>query len=392
MRIIPYGRHYIDKTDINQVVKVLKSDWITQGPKVKEFEEALAKYCGARYVVAVSSGTAALHLACLAAGLKRGDEAITTPITFVATCNSILYTGAKPVFADIDYDTVNIDPQKIKERITKKTKAILPVHFAGLPCDMPEISRIAKENKLVVIEDACHALGAGYKYNGRWIKVGSCRHSDMVVFSFHPVKSITTGEGGAVLTNRRDLYERLLMLRHHGITKNPKGFKHNPGPWYYEMRYLGFNYRITDIQCALGISQLKRLGVNINKREKIASTYNKNFSNLLGLIELPPAFSPDKRSAWHLYIIRLKDKNLIRGKTKLFLKMQDRKIHLQLHYIPVYRQPYYRKNVSFGLNLANAERYYAEALSLPIYPTLTYKQQDYVIANFTKIVKELSKK
>jgi dTDP-4-amino-4,6-dideoxygalactose transaminase len=263
MRRISYGRQYIDKEDIREAIKVLRSDLLTQGPKVVEFESLLAGYCGAKYAVAVSSGTAALHIACLVAGLKKRDEAITTPMTFAATANSVLYTGAKPVFADINPETANIDARKISAHITGRTKAILPVHYAGLPCDMHSISKIAKKRGIVVIEDACHALGASYKHNKRWVKVGNCALSDMVVFSFHPVKSITTGEGGAVLTDRKELYEKLLMLRSHGITKERSKFTGSDalscGDWYHEMQLLGFNYRITDFQCAMGISQLKKL-------------------------------------------------------------------------------------------------------------------------------------
>src|SRR3989338_10997620 len=294
--MLPYGRQWIDEDDIKAVVEVLRSDWLTKGPKVEEFEKAMAEYCGAKYAVAVSSGTAALHLACLVAGIKQGDEAITSPITFVASANCVLYCGGKPVFADIDKDTYNIDPAEIKKKITKKTRAIIPVHFAGLPCDMGAIKKIAEEYDLIIIEDACHALGAEYgiqnpglRTKEEWIKVGSCSHSDMAVFSFHPVKHITTGEGGAVLTNNEKFYEKLLLFRNHVITKDPEKFTnkdlafplssepliHNPNPWYYEMQELGFNHRITDMQCALGISQLRKLDSFISRRRKIVSIYNQ---------------------------------------------------------------------------------------------------------------------
>jgi dTDP-4-amino-4,6-dideoxygalactose transaminase len=241
---IPYGRQWIDKYDIEAVVKVLESDWITQGPKVEEFEKSLSQYCGSKFAVVVSSGTAALHIACLAAGISKDDEVITSPITFLASANCILYCSGKPVFADVQKDTVNIDPGEIVKKITKRTKAIIPVHFAGHPADMGKIYKIANKYNLMIIEDACHALGARYKSNDKWIKVGKCSHSDMTVFSFHPVKSITVGEGGAILTNRRDLYEKLLMFRNHGVTKESSKFKFKNsilnGDWYYEMQELGF--------------------------------------------------------------------------------------------------------------------------------------------------------
>ncbi|RLJ01480.1 MAG: UDP-4-amino-4,6-dideoxy-N-acetyl-beta-L-altrosamine transaminase, partial [Candidatus Aenigmatarchaeota archaeon] len=235
-KYIPYGHQWINNDDIKEMIKVLKSEWITQGPKVKEFEEALCEYTGAKYAVAVSSGTAGLHIACLAAGIKEGDEVITSPITFVASANCILYCGGTPVFVDVQEDTINIDPEEIEKKITKKTKAIIPVHFAGHPCDLEEIHSIAKKYGLIIIEDACHALGAEYKGS----KIGSCKYSNMTIFSFHPVKSITTGEGGAVLTNNKKLYKKLLMLRNHGITKERKSFIYEyEGPWYYETQFLG---------------------------------------------------------------------------------------------------------------------------------------------------------
>ena len=277
---MPYGRQYIDSTDIKKVVNVLKSDWITQGPKVKEFENALCNYTGAKYAVVVSSGTAALHIACLAAGIKEGDEVITSRITFAASANCILYCKGKPVFADIQEDTVNIAPEEIKKKITKKTKAIIPVHFAGHPCELDTISAIARNYKLLMIEDAAHALGASYK--GK--KIGCCKHSDMATLSFHPIKSITTGEGGAVLTNRKDLYERLRIFKNHGITKDRSIMHSLDGPWYYEMQELGYNYRITDFQCVLGISQLKKIDQFIQKRREIVQRYNEAFMDVEKII------------------------------------------------------------------------------------------------------------
>jgi UDP-4-amino-4,6-dideoxy-N-acetyl-beta-L-altrosamine transaminase len=369
--MIPYGRQTIDETDIDEVVKALKGDWITQGPSIDKFERHLAEYCGCKYAVAVSSGTSALHLACLAADLRRGDEAITTPITFVGTANSIVYTGAKPVFADIDYNTVNIDTNQIKKKIGKKTKAILPVHFAGLPCDMEEIAGIAKKNRLIIIEDACHAMGSEYKHGNKWVKVGSCIHSDMAVFSFHPVKSITTGEGGAVLTNRRDLYKKLLMLRHHGITKNSSQFStrnsHSKEPWYYEMQALGFNYRITDFQSALGTSQLRKLNKFIKRRREIVSIYSNELSgNAKLIIPEEPTYV---KSSCHIYYIRIKD---TAKRKMIFNKLLKAGIGVQVHYIPVHLQPYYMEKFKCREgDQPHAEQYYRETITLPLFPAMT---------------------
>jgi UDP-4-amino-4,6-dideoxy-L-N-acetyl-beta-L-altrosamine transaminase len=393
MRRISYGKQCIDKRDIQEVAKVLRSDFITQGPKVVEFEELLAGYCGAKYAVAVSSGTAALHIACLAAGLKKQDEVITTPMTFVATANSILYTGAKPVFADIDPETANIDTRKISAHITGKTKAILPVHFAGLPCDMYSISKIAKKKGIVVIEDACHALGASYRHNKKWFKVGNCALSDMVVFSFHPVKSITTGEGGAVLTDRKELYEKLLMLRSHGITKDRSKFTDqnalSRGDWYYEMQLLGFNYRITDFQCAMGIAQLKKLDEFIEKRKTVGGIYSERFDK-------NPYFDlPDEtigtRSSWHLYPIRLKDK-FVKFKKSIFDSLHKKGIGVQVHYLPVFRHPYYEKMGYKKTACPRSEEFYNREISLPIYPSMSKREVLYVIDNVLKTFVKLRNK
>lgn len=389
MVFIPYSRQHIDENDINEVVKVLRSAWITQGPKIEEFEEAICRYTGAKYAVAVSSGTAALHIACLASGLKEGDEAITSPITFLATSNSVIYTGAKPVFADVRADTVNLDPLEVAKKCSDNTKAILPVHFAGLPCNMKEISEIARKNNLIVIEDASHALGAEYKHDGEWKKIGSCTHSDMTVLSFHPVKHITTGEGGAVLTNRKDIYERCMTLRTHGVVKEKKNFHNseeiivNSGDWYYEMQMLGFNYRITDIQCALGISQLKKLDKFIESRRKVVEQYEKFLSGCEE-IELPKNFE-EYRSAWHLYTIRLKDAN--KRKT-VFEALRKKDIGVQVHYIPVPMQPYYRERYGYkkGMFIA-AEDYYKRAISLPIYPQIKQAEVEYVAETLKGILK-----
>lgn len=376
MKHIPYGRQSIGKDDIEAAVKVLRSDWITQGPKIREFEEALCGYAGSKYAVAVSSGTAALHVACLAAGIKEGDEVITSPITFAASANCALFCGGRPVFADIREGSVNIDPCEIRKKTGKRTKVIIPVHFAGHPADLEEIRKIAKERGLTVIEDAAHALGAEYKGS----KIGSCKYSDMTVFSFHPLKSITTGEGGAVLTNSKALYERLLLYRNHGITKDRDKMEKSEGPWYYEMHELGFNYRITDFQSAIGISQLKKLDRFVEERRKIASLYSEELSGLDGIIL--PLEKPYVRSAWHIYYVRLRD---AKKRGALFHDLQKSNIGLQVHYIPVHLQPYYRK--LFGYKEGDypiAERYYKSAMTLPLFPGLKQNQIKYVVRSLKK--------
>ncbi len=375
MRSISYGRQSIDKNDIKAVIAALKSDWITQGPKVKEFESALCDYTGAKYAVAVSSGTAALHIAALASGIKEGDEVITSPITFIASANCVLYCSGKPVFADIESDTVNIDPAKIEKKITKRTKAIIPVHFAGHPANLNEICRIAKKYKLLLIEDAAHALGATYKGS----KIGSCKYSDMAIFSFHPVKSITTGEGGAVLTNRKDLYEKLLIFRNHGITKDASHFRNRDpratGPWYYEQQYLGFNYRITDIQCSMGLSQLKKLDGFLRRRRELVNMYNKVLRDINTIVL--PKERPYLKSAWHLYYIRLKDTS---KRKALFEQLLKSGIGAQVHYIPVHLQPYYRENFGYKAgDYPQAEHYYESAITLPLYPQMAKSDIQYVI-------------
>ncbi|MCG2705298.1 MAG: UDP-4-amino-4,6-dideoxy-N-acetyl-beta-L-altrosamine transaminase [Candidatus Omnitrophica bacterium] len=384
MKNISYGRQFIDKRDIKAVNKVLKSDWLTQGPKVKEFENAICEYTGAKYAVAVSNATAALHNACLVGGIGQGDEVITSPITFVASANCVLYCGGKPVFADIQNDTINIDPAEVKNRINKRTKAIIPVHFAGHPANLDEICQIAKKHKLLVIEDAAHALGAEYK----GLKIGSCKYSDMAIFSFHPVKSITTGEGGAVLTNRKDLYEKLLIFRNHGITKDASCFTNycsrTMGSWYYEQQYLGFNYRITDFQCALGLSQLKKLDKFVEKRRRIVNMYQRGLSGMGG-ITLPQEKAHVK-SAWHIYCIRLKNYT---ERKRIFEKLQKSGIWPQVHYIPVHLQPYYREKFGYREgDYPNAENYYKRAMSIPLYPSMTKRDVKYVIDNLAGL-KEL---
>ncbi|MFA5317865.1 MAG: UDP-4-amino-4,6-dideoxy-N-acetyl-beta-L-altrosamine transaminase [Patescibacteria group bacterium] len=369
--MIPYGRQNLNKDDIDLVVKALKSDWLTQGPKILEFEKALAKYCGAKYAATVSSGTAALHLAYLTADFKKGDEVITTPNTFVATSNMLLAVHVKPVFCDIREDTYNIDESKIEKLITSKTKAIVPVHFAGHSCEMRKIKKIAKKYNLIIIEDACHALGGKYKN----IKIGSCKFSDMAVFSFHAVKPITTGEGGAILTNNKKYYEKLISLRSHGIHKDKNGKN--------IMTALGYNYRITDFQAALGINQLKKLDFFIKKRKEVAAWYKKELSVLKEIIL--PQEKKDCYSGWHIYVIRVKNK---KNKDGLMKYLRQNGIGVNFHYPAVYTHPYYQKIGYQNLRLKCVEEYNNTCVTLPCHTLLSRKDIGYIgelVKNYFKI-------
>ena len=383
MRYIPYSHQSIDSGDIDSVLEVLKSDFLTQGPKVKAFEALLAEYCGVKFAIVFSSGTAALPGAYFAAGLGNEDEIITSPITFLSTANAALFLSAHPVFVDIEGDTGNINPDLIEQAITKKTRAIAPVHFAGHPAQLERVAEIVRRHNLLLIEDACHALGARYKDT----TIGDCRYSDMAVFSFHPVKSITTGEGGAVLTNNEEFHNKLIMFRHHGVTKDHKILKNKSdavGDWYYEMQYLGYNYRLTDIHSALGISQLRKLDEFIRRRREIVETYNKAFQNN-SFFDLPVEKSYAK-SAWHLYPIRLKDQYKAK-KPEVFAKLKEMGLGVQVHYIPVYLQPYYRQ-LGYKKGLCpNAEDYYEREISIPLYPTMSDKDIYYVINNMLQVFK-----
>lgn len=372
--MIPYATQWVDDEDIAAVAQALKTAYLTQGPLVDEFEAKTAAYCGAKYAVAFNSGTSALHGACFAAGLKAGDEAITSPITFVATANAVLYCGAKPLFADIDPQTINLDPVAVAGQITAKTKAILPVHYAGQPCEMATISKLAKERNITVIEDACHALGADYQ--GK--KIGAGQYSDMTILSFHAVKHITTGEGGMVLTNNKDLYEKLKTFRTHGITRDPKLLiEKDPGPWVYEMQALGFNYRLTDFQSALGISQLKKLDQFVARRREIVARYQAAFKNLPGLTTIQE--KDVCRSAWHIYPIMVKG-----DRRAIFTALRAKGLGVNVHYIPVYWQPYYRQ-LGYQKGLCpRAEAYYQSTITLPLYPKMSEGEVETVIA----VVKE----
>ncbi|MBK5276968.1 MAG: UDP-4-amino-4,6-dideoxy-N-acetyl-beta-L-altrosamine transaminase [Desulfuromonadales bacterium] len=381
---IPYGRQSISDEDIQAVVEVLRSDWLTQGPTVELFERAIAEYCGAEYAVAVSSATSALHLACLAAGLGPGDIFWTSPNTFVASANCGLYCGADVDFVDIDFHTYNLDVEQLEEKLVAAAslgslpKLVIPVHFSGQSCAMERIRELSGKYGFSVIEDASHAIGGRYKDH----TIGSCFLSDMAVFSFHPVKIITTGEGGMVLTNRRELYEKLVRLRSHGITRNPdlmQGESH--GPWYYQQIELGFNYRMTDIQAALGLSQMQRLDEFVVRRHELAQRYSDAF------IDLPlttPWQSPDSYSAFHLYVIRLQlDKIRITHK-QFFEYLLERGILVNLHYIPVHTQPYYADLGFRQGDFPQSEHFYKEAVTIPLYPAMTEEQQDHVITVMRK--------
>jgi len=357
--VLPYGHQALEEADIQAVVEVLRSDWLTTGPKVGEFEEAFAAHVGAKYAISFSSGTGALHGAAHAAGLKEGHEAITSPMTFAATANCVLYLGANPVFADVCSDTLNIDVDKAKAAVTLRTRAILPVDYAGHPSDLDEILTLADQHGLVVIEDACHALGARY----RGCSVGSVAH--MTVFSFHPVKHLTTGEGGMVTTNRADFAESLRRFRNHGISSDARQ-RQASGQWFYEMVSLGFNYRLTDIGCALGLAQLPRLDQNLLRRREIAAQYNEAFQQIPGII--PPTVRSDVKPAWHLYPIRLNLDRLCVGRTEIFAALRAENIGVNVHYIPVHLHPYYRQQFGYrGGEFPVAENAYERLISLPMF-------------------------
>lgn len=377
---IYYGRQWIDEDDIQAVCDVLHSDFITCGPKVEEMERALESYTGAKYAVAVSNGTAALHCACIAAGIGEGDEVITTPLTFAASANCALYCGAKPVFADVNPDTYNIDPDSIRERITDKTKAIIAVDFTGQAVQNKEIRQICDEFSLIFIEDAAHAIGT--KYNGK--QVGSL--ADMTCFSFHPVKTITGGEGGAITTNSEEFYQKLVLAHTHGITHDDRYMEDAPheGPWYYEQILLGYNYRITDFQAALIVSQLKKLDRFSARRKEIVRKYNEEFSEIPEIIVQKEI--PESDTCRHLYIIRLNLDLLKCTRREFFDAMSNENVQCQIHYVPVYWFPYYR-HLGYEKGLCpNAEDVYKGIMSIPLYPKMSNQDIRDVIHAVKKIV------
>jgi UDP-4-amino-4,6-dideoxy-N-acetyl-beta-L-altrosamine transaminase len=387
VKCIPYGRQDINQADIDAVIQVLQSDWLTQGPTIEQFEKKVAKYCGAKYAVAVNSATSALHIACMAAGLGQEDALWTSPNTFVASANCGRYCGADVDFVDIDFRTYNMSVDKLEQKLihAKKEgrlpKVVIPVHFSGQSCEMDKISMLAKEYSFTVIEDASHAIGGSYKSK----KVGSCTFSDMTVFSFHPVKVVTTAEGGMVLTNNLELYEKLIEFRSHGITRNPELMTEEMhGPWYYQQISLGYNYRMTDIQAALGCSQLERLDEFVTRRQAIAGKYNHALQSLPLVL---PWQHPDTYSAYHLYVICLEEDKLQKTHKQVFEELRQAGIGVNLHYIPVHTQPYYAQ---FGFQWGDfpvSEYYYSTAISIPMYAAMTEEQQDVVIKALTKVLK-----
>ncbi len=385
MKSIPYGRQSINQDDIQAVLEVLQSDWLTTGPAVNSFEKAVADYCGARYAVAVNSATSALHIACMALGVGKGDVLWTTPNTFVASANCALYCGADVDFVDVEADTYNMSVSALQEKlevaqkVQRLPKVIVPVHFSGQPCDMKNIAALAKQYGIAVIEDASHAIGASYEDT----RVGDCTYSDMTVFSFHPVKIVTTAEGGMVTTQDAALAKRLELYRSHGITREPASMTEaSQGAWYYQQIDLGYNYRITDLQCALGCSQMKRIDTFVTRRREIADVYDRE---LQGMPLVLPRQRKNVHSAWHLYVVQVDPKKTEKTRKEVFDALRAAGIGVNVHYIPVHTQPYYRQ--CFGFQEGDfpvAEAYYQQALSLPIYADLTGEEQQQVIESLKK--------
>ncbi|WDO03854.1 UDP-4-amino-4,6-dideoxy-N-acetyl-beta-L-altrosamine transaminase [Aeromonas allosaccharophila] len=377
--MIPYGRQSISQADIDAVVEVLKSDFLTQGPVVPRFEQAVADYCEAKFGVAVNSGTAALHIACLALGVGPSDWVWTSPISFVASANCALYCGAQVDFVDIEPDTGNMCALELERKLItaqaegKLPKVVIPVHFAGLPCDMKEIHRLGQEYGFRIIEDACHALGARYHDE----PTGNGRYSDITVFSFHPVKIITTGEGGMAMTNDPQLAKTMRLLRSHGITRDAEDFiNETDGPWYYEQQLLGFNYRMTDIQAALGLSQMANLETWIHKRGELA----RGYFEALAPYSMARYFSPDQRSAFHLYVHHVAPDQ----RASLLARLREQGIGANVHYIPIYKQPWYQRKQQ--TSLPQAEQFYSGALTLPLFPSLSSAQQGLIHANLLSTI------
>lgn len=369
---LPYSTQQISDEDIKTVIETLKSPYLTTGPKVSEFEKVVADYVGATYAVAFSNGTAALHAACYAAGITQGDEVITTPITFAASANCVRYMGGEVIFADIDEETYNLDPKEVEKKITSKTKAIIPVDFTGQPVDIDAFMEIGKKHNIVIIEDGAHSLGASYKKR----KVGAT--ADMTMFSFHPVKPITTGEGGMIVTNNHTYYEKLRLFRGHGITQT--AYAKEQGDWYYEMTDLGYNYRMTDIQAALGISQMNRLDEFIEKRQELANLYTEKI-NQLPTLKAPNQLA-DTKSGWHLYSVQLDEVALGKTRKEVFEDLRNANIGVHVHYIPVYWHPYYQE-LGYKKGICpKAEQWYERALTLPLHPQMNEADVDFVLSYF----------
>lgn len=383
MKVINYGRQFIDKKDINSVVEVLKSQYLTQGPKIVEFEKILKKTLGGKYCSVLSSGTAALHLLGIALGWKKNDIILTTPITFLASSNCILYSEATPSFVDIDFNTGNICPSKLEIKIKKlrkkrkKIKAIIAVDFAGNPCDWKKLSTISKKYKINLINDNCHAIGSSLNKNSKY----AIKYADYVTLSFHPVKSITTGEGGAIISKNKEIDRTIKILRAHGVEKKPK-----QGSWYYEMDRIGFNYRLSDIHCALGISQIKKIRKFIRKRNEIAKYYDKFFKNQKNIKTLK--ISDNSQSAYHLYPLKINFKKFQISKKVFFNKLMKHNIKLQVHYIPIYKQPFYKKKFKISSKeFPNSEKFYNQEVSLPIFYSLEKKSQNFIIKKIFSLLK-----
>ncbi len=373
--ILPYGTQWIDDDDIAAVVDVLRNGHLTQGPKIVEFESAIASYVGAKYCLAFGNATEALHAAVKVLDLPEGSNGVTSPNTFVASANCLAYNGFVPKFADIDPKTFNVTASSIQRAIDDRTAVLIPVHFAGQACDMEAIGALARERHLPVIEDAAHAIGSTYSDGS---KVGCCRNSAMTIFSFHPVKTMTTGEGGAITTNDPDLYRRLQLARSHGITKDPKALSKNPGPWYYEQQELGYNFRITDMQCALGLSQLSKLDRFRARRKEIIARYNREFAGMAFVV--PPYETPGLDSCFHLYVLQVDFAGLGKDRATVMKELSEHGVGTQVLYIPVHTQPWYRKTYGYGLgDCPVAEAYYEKALSIPLFAKMTDSDVDKVV-------------
>ena len=387
MNFIPYGRQNITEEDIDAVVNVLKSDYLTQGPKVPEFEDAIKEHCNVGYALAMNSATSALHVACLALDIGKDDIVWTTPITFVASANCALYCGATVDFVDIDPKTYNLSTQALREKLRtakiegKLPKVVIPVHLCGQPCDMEGIYKLSKEYGFSIIEDASHAIGGSYKNE----PIGNCQYSDITIFSFHPVKIITTAEGGVATTNEKELAQKMDLLRSHGITRDSDLMTHEPdGPWYYQQIDLGFNYRMTEMQAALGVSQIERLQSITESRHKIARKYDEKLASLPVIV---PFQIQESYSGLHLYVIRLKTNQIQKSHKEVFDELRASSIGVNLHYIPVHLQPYYQQNLGFKVgDFPESELYYSQAISLPMYPDLTEDQQAYIAKTLERIL------
>lgn len=390
LKVLPYGRQSIDEDDIAAVTEALRGDWLTQGPTVARFEEALCQATGARYAVAVANGTAALHLACLAAGVRAGDVGIAPSITFLATANAVRYAGGTPRLIDVDPSTALLSTDALSRALDQckasgqRVRVVLPVDMTGAPAPLAEVQRLARQAGALVISDAAHSLGASYDHEGGQTRAGSCTHSDMAILSFHPVKHIATGEGGAITTNDETLYRELLDLRTHGITRDPAKLRRNDGPWYYEQRVLGFNYRITDLQCALGLSQMRKLDRFVARRRELAGRYDRAFAELSSLVR-PLRVPVGVHSSYHLYVLTLVPRagevvaSVAERRRGLFLALREAGIAAQVHYIPIHTQPDY---VDHGLaqgDFPGAEAYYAGCISLPLFPAMDDADVDRVV-------------